>query len=75
MSLGYFERKALRELVSTKSVPGQIDYLELAGSVDRKLADEDLEELKGMVLAEFGLVEFETGLTERAPLLIWRRID
>ncbi len=75
MTLDYFERKALRQLVSTKSVPGQVDHLELAGLVKRRLADDDLEELKGLVRAEFGIVEFEKGLVERAPILIWRRLD
>lgn len=75
MSLGYFEREALRRLVSGKTVPGQIDHLELVGSIDRTLANDELEEVKGMVRSEFGIVEFETATVERAPVLIWRRIE
>ena len=75
MSLDYFERRALTELVNAKSVPGQIDRLELAGAIRRGLADDELEELKRMVLKEFGAVSFETPQVDRAPILIWRRVE
>ncbi len=75
MPLDYFERKALTELVSSKSVPGQIDRLELAKAIHRGLANDELEEVKRFVLSEFGAVAFETPVAERAPLLIWRRSE
>ncbi len=73
MPLDYFERKAFTELVRSKSVPGQIDRLELAKAAHRGLADDELEEVKRFVLAEFGAVDFETPLPDHAPILIWRR--
>ena len=75
MSLSFFERETLTQLVSTKSVPGQIDRLELARSIRRSLADDELEAVKRMVYSEFGPVSFETSQDERAPVLIWRRND